>query len=224
VRYGWPVYWAQFLVARDSDYQTLEDLAGKKWAVPDLGSTSGYLFPSVMFQEAGVEVGEVIEAGGHPQAALAVYNGEVDFATTYFSAPHTDPAWKPGDDPEPYDPFAVALNEAGKTYAGDVRILDARIAVMATAPDIFQKVRIMMLTDPIPNDTMSFGPDFPDALKDRIVAALAGFMETDACSESICSTDFYNWTGLDPVDDAAYDVIRRLIQGLGYTEEDIFGG
>jgi len=224
VRYGWSVYWAQFLVARDSDYQTLEDLAGKKWAVPDLGSTSGYLFPSVMFQEAGVEVGEVVEAGGHPQAALAVYNGEVDFATTYFSAPLTDPAWKPGDDPEPYDPFAAALNESGKVYAGDVRVLDARIAVMETAPDIIQKVRIMMLTDPIPNDTMSFGPDFPAALKGRIIAALAEFMETDACSESICSTDFYNWTGLDPVSDATYDVIRRLIQGLGYTEEDIFGG
>jgi hypothetical protein len=49
-------------------------------------------------------------------------------------------------------------------------------------------------------------------------------MVTDACGESICSTDFYNWTGMDPVDDAAYDVIRRLIKGLGYTEEDIFGG
>lgn len=224
VRYGWSVYWAQFLVLRDSDYQTIEDLAGLKWAIPDLGSTSGFLFPSVMFQEAGVEPGEIIEAGGHPQAALAVYNGEVDFATTYFSAPLTDPAWKPGDDPEPFDPFEVALNEAGRTYAGDVRVLDARTAVMETAPDIFQTVRIMTLTDPIPNDTMSFGPDFPDALKGRIIAALAEFMGTEACEESICSTDFYNWTGLDPISDAAYDVIRRLMQGLGYTEEDIFGG
>ncbi len=221
-RYGWSVYWAQFLVPRDSDYQTLEDLAGKKWAVPDLASTSGFLFPSVMFQEAGIEPGEVIEAGGHPQAALAVYNGEVDFATTYFSAPLTDPAWKPGDDPEPFDPFDVILNEAGRTYAGDVRVLDARTAVMETAPDIFQKVRIMMLTDAIPNDTMSFGPDFPDALKGKIIAALAEFMQTDACQESLCSDNFYSWTGMDPIDDAAYDVIRRLMQGLGYTEEDIF--
>ena len=29
---------------------------------------------------------------------------------------------------------------------------------------------------------------------------------------------------MDPIDDAAYDPIRRLIQGLGYSEEDIFGG
>jgi basic membrane protein A len=224
VRFGWSVYWAQFLVARDSDYQTLEDLAGKKWAVPDLGSTSGYLFPSVMFQEAGVEPGEVIEAGGHPQAALAVYNGEVDFATTYFSPPLTDPAWQPGDNPEPFDPMEVAMNEEGQTFAGDVRVLDARTAVIETAPDIFQKVRIMMLTDPIPNDTMSFSPDFPEELRGQVIDALVEFTASEACLESICSDQFYNWTGLDPVDDAAYDPIRRLIQGLGYTEEDIFGG
>jgi len=224
VRFGWSAYWAQFLVARDSDYQTLEDLAGKKWAVPDLGSTSGYLYPSVMFQDAGIEPGEVVEAGGHPQAALAVYNGEVDFATTYFSPPLTDPAWQPGDDPEPFDPMEVALNEEGRTYAGDVRVLDARTAVMETAPDIFQKVRIMMLTDAIPNDTMSFSPDFPEELRGQILDALVEFTASEACLESICSDQFYNWTGLEPVEDAAYDPIRRLIQGLGYTEEDIFGG
>ena len=224
VRYGWSVYWAQFLVPRDSDYQTLEDLAGKKWAIPDLGSTSGYLYPSVMFKEANIEPGEIVEAGGHPQAALAVYNGEVDFATTYFSPPLTDPKWQPGDDPEPYDPMEVAMNEEGKVYAGDVRVLDARTAVIETAPDIFQKVRIMMLTDPIPNDTMSFSPDFPEELRGEIIDALIEFAASDACLESICSDQFYNWTGLEPIDDASYDVIRRLIEGLSYTEEDIFGG
>jgi phosphonate transport system substrate-binding protein len=224
VRYGWPAYWAQYLVARDSDIQSLEDLAGKKWAVPDLGSTSGYLYPSVAFQDAGIEVGEIVEAGGHPQAALAVYNGEVDFATTYFSPPLTDPRWQPGDDPEPYDFMEVALNEEGRTFAGDVRVLDARTAVMETAPDVFQKVRILALTDAIPNDTMSFSPDFPDELRGQILDALVEFTASEACLESICSDQFYNWTGMDPIDDAAYDPVRKLITILGYTEEDIFGG
>ncbi len=48
-RYGWNVYWAQFMVARDSDYQTLEDLDGATWAYPDAASTSGYLFPVALF-------------------------------------------------------------------------------------------------------------------------------------------------------------------------------
>jgi basic membrane protein A len=224
VRYGWSVYWAQFLVPRDSGFQTLEDLAGKKWAVPDLGSTSGFLYPSVMFADAGLEPGEIVEAGGHPQAALAVYNDEVDFGTTYYSAPLTDPRWQAGDDPEPYDYTTVALNDEGKAYAGDVRVLDARVAVLETAPDIFDKVSIMMLTDPIPNDTLSFSQQFPVGLRGQIIAALAEFMDTEACQESICSDEFYSWTGVEPISDSSYDVIRRLIQGLGYTEEDIFGG
>jgi phosphonate transport system substrate-binding protein len=177
-----------------------------------------------MFKDAGVEPGEIVEAGGHPQAALAVYNGEVDFATTFFSPPLTDPAWQPGDDPEPFDFTAVKLNEEGRAFAGDVRVLDARVATLETAPDIFEKVRIMMLTDPIPNDTMSFSPDFPEGLKGQITDALVEFAASEACLQSICSDQFYNWTGLEPVPDSAYDVIRRLIEGLGYTEEDIFGG
>jgi basic membrane protein A len=224
VRFGWSAYWAQFLVPRDSDYQTLEDLAGKKWAVPDLGSTSGYLYPSVMFKDAGVEPGEIVEAGGHPQAALAVYNGEVDFATTYFSPPLTTPPWQPGDNPEPFDYTAVKLNDQGQAFAGDVRVLDARTAVLDVAPDIFEKVRIMMLTDAIPNDTMSFSPEFPEALRSQILDAMVAFTASDACQESICSDQFYSWTGIDPVQDSAYDVVRKLIKGLGYTEEDIFGG
>ena len=224
VRYGWPYYWAQFLVARDSDIQSLEDLAGKKWAVPDLGSTSGYLFPAVALQDAGIEVGEIVEAGGHPQAALAVYNGEVDFATTYFSPPLTDPPWQPGDDPEPYDPMEVAMNEEGRTFAGDVRVLDARTAVIETAPDIFQKVRILELTDPIPNDTMSFSCAVSAELSGQISAAVAEVPASEACLESICGDQFYSWTGLDPVEDSAFDPVRKLIDILGYTEEDIFGG
>ncbi|HUW09557.1 MAG TPA: phosphate/phosphite/phosphonate ABC transporter substrate-binding protein, partial [Anaerolineae bacterium] len=224
VRYGWSVYWAQYLVARDSDYQSLEDLAGAKWAVPDLGSTSGYLFPLVEMTELGIEPGEIVEAGGHPQAALALFNGEVDFATTFFSPPLTSPAWKLGDDPEPFDPMAVALNDAGRAFSGDVRVLDARASTLETAPDMYKETRVLALTEEIPNDTMSFGPEFPEAVRTQIIDALAKFMTTEACAESICSSDFYNWTGVDPISDADYDIIRKLIDLMGYTEEDIFGG
>jgi phosphonate transport system substrate-binding protein len=34
VRFGWGVYWAQFLVARDSDFQTLEDLEEPRGHIP----------------------------------------------------------------------------------------------------------------------------------------------------------------------------------------------
>ena len=71
VRYGWNVYWAQYLVARDSEYETLEDLEGATWGLGEFTSTSGYLYPQALYADLGITVGETIEAGGHPQAVKA---------------------------------------------------------------------------------------------------------------------------------------------------------
>ncbi len=49
----------------------IEDLDGMKWGYGDVGSTSGYMVPLVMFQEAGVTPGEQIQTGGHNQSAQA---------------------------------------------------------------------------------------------------------------------------------------------------------
>ena len=57
VRFGYDVYWAQFLVQRDSDIDSLDDLAGLSWAYPDPGSTSGYMVPLLELQDAGIEAG-----------------------------------------------------------------------------------------------------------------------------------------------------------------------
>ncbi len=105
-RYGWNVYWTEFLVARDSDFQTLEDLDGATWAYPDAGSTSGYLYPMAMFDDLGISIGDTVEAGGHPQAVKAVYNGEADVATAYFSAPLLPEGnWAMTDSPDIPDEF-----------------------------------------------------------------------------------------------------------------------
>jgi phosphonate transport system substrate-binding protein len=164
----------------------------------------------------------VVEAGGHPQAVLAVYNGDVDFATSFFSPPGTDPAWQFGDDPEPFKPEDVKRDADGNCTAGDVAVLDARCAAAETAPDVFEKVRILTLSQQIPNDTMSFSPEFPAELRQVIVDAMVEFAASDACQESICNQDFYGWSGLEPVDDSFYDPVRSLITTLGYTEKDIF--
>src|SRR6185503_17706619 len=152
-------------------------------------------------KEAGIEPGEIVEAGGHPQAVLAVYNGDVDFATSFFSPPLTDPQWKFGDDPEPFDPADVTRDAEGHCFAGEVRVLDARCAAAETAPDVFEKVRILTLSSQIPNDTMSFSPEFPEELRQQIVDAVVKFAASDECAKSICSEDFYGWTGLEPADD-----------------------
>jgi phosphonate transport system substrate-binding protein len=229
VRYGLSWYTTMYLVARDSEFETFDDLDGAVWAFPDPGSTSGYLYPSSEFKAAGIEPGEQLETGGHPQAVLAVYNGEADVGTAYFSPPQKpdDPTyqWQYGDNPEPWevDPSECFVSEEGTLLCGEYEVLDARAAVVDTAPDIIAKTRILALSAQIPNDTLSFGPDFPPELRTQIIDALVAFSQTEEWNQSIGSKDFYNWTGLEPVEDSAYDPVRNLIEQLGYTEEDIFG-
>lgn len=227
VRFGWPVYWAQYIVRRDSDIYTFGDLAGKTWGYGDPASTSGFIVPAAELQASGIEPGDRVETGGHSQTVLAVYNGEVDFGTTFFSPPLMPGApWNYGDLPEPYDLTVddAYINDAGNLFVGDTRILDARSSVRDTAPDIVDQVRILRISASIPNDTLSFGPSFPEDLRGQIIDALAAFSGTDEWANSaLGSADGYSWTSLDPIGDEAFDPVRLWFQVLGMTEQDIFG-
>jgi phosphate/phosphite/phosphonate ABC transporter binding protein len=227
IRRGWGKYWTMFIVPRDSEAQTLEDLEGKKWAYPDAGSTSGYLFPQVALNTAGVTPGETLEAGGHPEVIRAVYNGEADFGTAFYSAPlkpEGEEPWKEGDPADIPDDLIESCAPSADGEAlmcGDWRVLDARANLREEAPDVIQKVKILGLTDAIPNDTLSFGPEFPAELRAQIEAALVAFSQTEAWGESIGNEDFYGWSGLDPALDEEYDVVRQLVDFLGITLESL---
>jgi len=227
VRRGFDVYWAQILVARDSDIKELKDLNGKKWGYTDPGSTSGYMVPLAMFQDMGITPGESVETGGHPQAVKAVYNGEVDFATTFFSPatkPEGEEPWKVGDDPEiPADKIeSCALTEDKKSIVCDGWVVnDARGNIREEAPDVVQKVRILAISPAIPNDTLSFSPEFPAEIRAKIEAALVEFAKTEEWNNSIGNKDFYGWSGLNPAEDAEYDFVRKMVEAAGVKLEDL---
>jgi len=232
VRFGFDVYWAQFLVPRDSDIQSLAELEGLTWAFPDTLSGSGYVAPLAVLQSEGITPGENVESGGHPNAALAVYSGEADFATTFFSPPLLpgDEQWEVGDAPdvpdELLDSCAPDADDSG-IYCGDLRVLDARASARTDAPDIVQAVRILDITPAIPNDTLSFGPDFPAELRTQIedaLVAFAGECETNedcAWNDSIGNQDFYGWTSITPATDAEYDDLRLGVETAGIELEDL---
>jgi phosphonate transport system substrate-binding protein len=223
-RRGWNVYWTQFIVARDSEFETLEDLDGASWAYPDASSTSGFLYPSVVFDALGITVGEEVEAGSHPSVVKAIYNGEADFGTTFFS-PHLLPEgrWAVDDPPDVPDEFVgeCALVE-GDVMCGGYTILDARFTIFEEAPDVIEKVRIVDLSPEIVNDTMSFSPDFPEELRQVLIDAITAFIETDErCYESLCAESFYAWTGVGPIFDENFDGIRLLMEAQGISLENI---
>ncbi|MEN2466943.1 phosphate/phosphite/phosphonate ABC transporter substrate-binding protein [Ornithinibacillus sp. JPR2-1] len=93
IRYGSGTYKAQYVVRADSGIESLEDLRGKVWAYADQGSTSGYLFPANQLMEefdiattAELETdffNGIRQAGGHDNAAILVYEGDADVATTF---------------------------------------------------------------------------------------------------------------------------------------------
>jgi phosphonate transport system substrate-binding protein len=231
VRNGWNVYWAAYIVRRDSDIYTYGDLEGRSWAFPDSGSTSGYVVPAVELAAAGITPGEQVEAGGHNQVVQAIYSGEAEFGTTFYSPPvmpEGHAGWQIGDNPEPYDLTVdesriVTEGDTTRLFVGDIRILDARANIRDTAPDVVDEVRILRISAPIPNDTLSFGPDFPPELRQQILDALFAFAETEGWAQSIGNEDFYGWTGIAPITDDVYDAVRLRFEILGLTEEDIFG-
>ena len=223
-RYGWNVYWTQFVVARDSDYETLADLEGATWAYPDAGSTSGYLYPLAIFDDLGITIGETVAAGGHPQAVKAVYNGEADVGTNFFSPPLLpEGRWTTDMSPDIPDELVeeCGLNEDGKLYCGGYRVLDARSSIREEAPDVIQKVRILDISSEIPNDTMSYSPEFPMDLREIITAAVIEYVASDACAETLCNENFYDWTAAGPIFDENFDGIRILMEAQGITLENI---
>lgn len=143
IRNGLTKYRGQFVVRADSKIKSLADITGKIVAYTDAASTSGYIYPSAILKQQGIEPKDIFYAGGHPQAITAVYNGNADVACTY---------WSPAD-------------AQGKPK-------DAREKLLETYPDVFQKLRILAFTDWIPNDTVTLRKNFPPDVKQNIIAAL----------------------------------------------------
>ena len=226
LRFGYTEYWAEVIVPRDSDIDSLDDLNGKTWAYPDSTSTSGFLVPSGMFAALGITPGAGLEAGGHTGAVRAVYNNEAEFATVFFS-PNIDlegnTVWDGTS--EDADIPAELIESCGLSAEADLvcdslRPRDARRGLREEAPDVIQKVRILALSDPIPNDLMAYGPDFPSDLQDEITQAIKDFASGDPDAFAI-AFDAYSWDNVADTNDAEFDSIRALLAALGYDLEDL---
>ncbi|MEW6725078.1 MAG: phosphate/phosphite/phosphonate ABC transporter substrate-binding protein [Bacillota bacterium] len=89
VRNGSGIYRGQFTVLANSNINGPEDFRGKRIAIVDPVSTSGYIFPMAYLKGLGYNIESdftLVETGGHDNAIVAVLNGDADIACTYEDA------------------------------------------------------------------------------------------------------------------------------------------
>lgn len=182
IRYGSATYQSQFLVRSNSKIQSLKDLQGKKVAFVDPASTSGYLLPLKTLRDRKIEPKETVFAMKHDSVVTMIYQGQVDAGATYYSP------------------------------AQNGQIEDARRMVKTQFPDVEQKVKILELSEPIPNDPIVFRKDMPEAMKEKIVDTLLQFAATPEGQKSLDL--MLGATNLKKATDSDYDSVREMLRTL----------
>lgn len=185
------------LVRTDSGIRTLTDLNGRTFAFSDETSTSGHIFARALLSRSGVRLGHVLFAGGHANVVQAVADGKVAAGAVFYSPP---------GEREIRD----------HTFVGDARRLvlkrfpddDSRLAFIAD-------VRILALTDPIPNDVCCVRKGFSRRIWDRFEASLQRFLETDEGQAAY--HDLVAGVAAAPCDDSAFDGFREALKASGVS-------
>jgi phosphonate transport system substrate-binding protein len=183
IRHGSATYQAQFLAKADSKINAVNDFKGKKLAFVDASSTSGYLLPLKMLKDNKVEFGETVFAGKHDNVVTMIYQGQVDGGATFYSPPAND------------------------------EIQDARRLVKTQYPDVEKKIKIVQLSEPIPNDPIIFRKDMPEEMKAKIIAAFSGFVATPEGKGAF--EKLYGVTDIKVSSDQDYDAVRAMLKTLG---------
>jgi phosphonate transport system substrate-binding protein len=148
-RKGKAYFYASIIAHRDSGIRKLTDLKGKTFAYVDPASTSGGIYPKVMFLNAGInpdrDFTRVIYAGGHDAAVLAVLNKKVD---------------------------------AAATFSNDTKGEDASWTQFLTKPGEVDNIVPIAYSKPIPSDLIAVNKRLDTALVQRIRQVFTGMSAT----------------------------------------------
>jgi phosphonate transport system substrate-binding protein len=176
------------IIARADGPKKIEDLKGKSFAYVDPASTSGHLMAAKLLQEKKINPKNIIFAGRHDSVVLMVYQNRVDAGATYHALEYNN---------EPQD---------------------ARKLIKAQHPDVFDKVKVLALTGPIPNDPVVFRKDFPLDIEEKIIAAMKKYIKTP--EGAVVMEALYHMDDLRDATDDDYKEIRKTLSELGKSPVD----
>ena len=183
LRHGKDYYAGAIYVGANSGIKSIKDLAGKKFAFTDSSSTSGYLYPLKIFKDENVKLGNTMFAIKHDNVITMIYQGQVDAGAAFYS-----------------DGF-------------DGKIKDARERVMTQFPDVESKVKVLKITDKIPNDPFVFRKGMDPAITDKIIVSLKKYLDTE--EGKTVFKNIYAIDGVVPATNKDYDSLRAVIKTVG---------
>ncbi len=184
-RFGQMSYKSQIIVHVDSDIKNLKDLNGKKFAFVDPASASGHILAKDLFNKKGIKLGQEMFAQKHDSVVAMVYQKQVDAGATFYSPVRNG------------------------------HIQDARRLVKTQFPDVEEKVKILTLTDKIPNDPIIFRKEMGSEMKEKLVNAFINFIKSPKGKKTF--EQLYLVDGMVKIDDSVYDPVRKVLGGLGLS-------
>lgn len=219
-------YQLGMLVSRKSSViNVFEDIAFKKIAIPSLLDVTTYQLFAKQIADGELSGVQFLEYGTSSSALIALLEKEVDIAAAIFNPPSmpvkNEGPWVYGEDsPEVWSQLGIEPNRdpigfievAGGPSANGYMVRDARASIFDDYPEIFEETKILLLSEPYPNDMIALGAEFPITAFNPVINSLISFINSDACDQSVCASDFYQWDGIQTVDDSFYDVVRGLSQ------------
>ena len=216
-------YQLGMLVSRTSSViNVFEDIAFKKIAVPSLQDVRTYRLFAKQIADGNLTGVQFLEYGSSSSALIALLEKEVDIAAAIYNPPampNNRDAWEYGEDrAEVWREIGIDprrnpigfVEVAGGPPANGYLIRDARASIFDDYTEIFDETKILLLSQPYPNDMIAFGQAFPISAFNPVINGLISFVNSDACDQSVCASDFYQWDGIETVDDSFYDVVREL--------------
>ena len=190
-------YYGCILARTDSGVGRLADLAGEPFAFSDETSTSGHFFARVLLEREGIRLGHVYFAGSHPNVVQAVADGKATGGATYYSPP---------SEKEVRD----------HTLVGDARrLITKRMQDDEARMRFISEVRLLALTDPIPNDVCCVRRGFPRRLWERFEASLQRFLAT--ADGPAAYHDLVAGVAAAPCDDRVFDGFRDALHKAGVS-------